>query len=92
MSQSTLAHRLSQKAFKTGGQEKQISVILAVFKAYLQDAKDIADIDLLSDLAEQNNVMTKNEVRHLIIVFSKYLMEKFFSLSWLLHSVIANRP
>lgn len=45
----------------------QVPVVLAVFKAYLQDAKDIADIDLLSDLAEQNNVMSKNEVRQLFI-------------------------
>ena len=51
----------------------QISVILAVFKAYLQDAKDIADIDLLSDLAEENNVMSKNEVRQLLIPFFKSL-------------------
>ena len=71
MSQSTRAHRLSQQAFKTGGQEMQISVILAVFKAYLQDEKDIADIDLLSDLAEQNNVMSKNEVGRLSIPFFK---------------------
>ena len=71
MSQSIRAHRLSQKAFKTGGQEMQISVILAVFKAYLQDAKDIASIDLLSDLAEQNNVMSKHEVRQLLIAFFK---------------------
>jgi predicted DsbA family dithiol-disulfide isomerase len=61
MSQSTLAHRLCQKAFNVGGQDMQISLLLAVFKAYLQEAKDIGDIDILSDLAEQTNVMPKSE-------------------------------
>jgi len=61
MSHSVRAHRLSQKAYKVGGQDMQISLLLGVFKAYLQEAKDIADIDLLSDLAEQNNVMPKAE-------------------------------
>lgn len=43
----------------------QISLLLAVFKAYLEEAKDVADVDILSDLAEKNNVMSKAEVRHI---------------------------
>ena len=66
MSQSIRAHRLSQKAFSVGGQDMQISLLLDVFKAYLQEAKDIADIDLLSDLAEQNKIMPKDEVRRVL--------------------------
>lgn len=65
MSQSNLAHRLSQKAFSVGGQDMQISLLLAVFKAYLQEAKDIGDIELLADLAEQVKVMPKDEVRRI---------------------------
>jgi len=61
MSRSIRAHRLCQKAYQTGGQDMQIPLILAVFKAYLQEAKDIDDIDLLSDLAEQNKMMSKDE-------------------------------
>jgi len=61
MSHPARAHRLSQKAYKVGGQDMQISLILAVFKAFLQEAKDINDIDVLADLAEQNKVMSKDE-------------------------------
>jgi len=61
MSQSMRAHRLSQKAFSIGGDKMQISLLLAVFKAYLSEAKDIADIEVLSDIAEQNNIMPKDE-------------------------------
>jgi len=67
MSQSIRAHRLSQKAFSVGGQDMQISLLLAVFKAYLQEAKDIGDIDLLADLAEELKVMPKDEVRQVFV-------------------------
>ena len=66
MSQSNRAHRLSQKAFSVGGQDMQISFLLAVFKAYLQEAKDIGDIDILADLSEQLKVMPKDEVRRIL--------------------------
>ena len=45
----------------------QISLLLAVFKAYLQEAKDIGDIDLLADLAEELKVMPKDEVRQVFV-------------------------
>jgi len=62
MSQTTRAHRLCQKAYKQGGQKLQLALFLAIFKAYLQEGKDIADIDLLSDLAAEIEIMSKEQV------------------------------
>jgi len=62
MSQTTRAHRLCQKAYKQGGQKLQLPLFLAIFKAYLQEGKDIADIDLLSDLAAEIDIMSKEQV------------------------------
>ncbi|KAK7454440.1 hypothetical protein VKT23_011196 [Stygiomarasmius scandens] len=61
MSQSTRAHRLSRKAYLVGGQEKQLPLLCTLFKAYLEDGKDIADLDVLSDIAEQVGVFSKEE-------------------------------
>jgi predicted DsbA family dithiol-disulfide isomerase len=67
MSESTLAQRLSLKAYNTGGQDMQTLLVLALFKAHLQEAKDIGHVETISDIAEQNNVMSKDEVRQLLL-------------------------
>jgi len=61
MSQSTLAHRLAIKAGQVGGQAKQLPVLCDIFKANLEEAQDISDINVLSDIAARNGVMTKDE-------------------------------
>ncbi|KAK2460990.1 hypothetical protein APHAL10511_007460 [Amanita phalloides] len=61
MSQSTRAHRLCQKAYKLGGQNLQLPVIVALFKAYLEDSQDIADNNVLANIAEKAGVMLKDE-------------------------------
>ena len=43
----------------------QVAVLLSIFKVHYGDGKDIADIEILSELAAQNNVMSKEQVRHL---------------------------
>jgi predicted DsbA family dithiol-disulfide isomerase len=59
MSQSTRAHRLCQKAYKLGGQNLQIPLLCAVFKAYMEEGQDIANIDVLADLAERTGTMSR---------------------------------
>ncbi|KAG5642426.1 hypothetical protein DXG03_002800 [Asterophora parasitica] len=61
MSQSTLAHRLALKAGKVGGQKLQIPVLCGVFKANLEDGKDIGDLDVLGEIAEDAGLMSKDE-------------------------------
>lgn len=63
VSQSTRAHRISRKAYQLGGQNKQLPFLCAVFRAYLEEGKDVADVDVLSDICEQTGVMSKQEVR-----------------------------
>lgn len=62
MSQSTRAHRLSRKAFKIGGQELQLPVLTALFKTHLEEEKDIADFDVLAEVAESVGMMSKDQV------------------------------
>ncbi len=62
MSQTIWAHRLSLKAFNTGGQALQLPLLTALFKAYFEEKKDIGDINLLADISEEVGVMTKGEV------------------------------
>jgi predicted DsbA family dithiol-disulfide isomerase len=62
MSQTTRAHRLCRKAYKIGGQTLQIPLLCAVFKAHMEDEKDIADINVLAELAEGTGTMSKAEV------------------------------
>ncbi|KAF9475110.1 thioredoxin-like protein [Pholiota conissans] len=61
MSQTTRAHRLVQKAYKLGGQKLQVPLLCAVFKAHMEDAKDIADINVLAEIAESAGTMSKAE-------------------------------
>ncbi len=75
MSQTTRAHRLCQKAYKQGGQKLQLPLFLAIFKAYLQEGKDIADIDLLSDVAAEVDVMSKEQVASISIRLCILMLE-----------------
>lgn len=61
MSQSTRAHRLSRKAYLLGGQKLQLPLLCALFKAHLQEAKDIADFEVLADIAEEAELMSRTE-------------------------------
>ncbi|PPQ77120.1 hypothetical protein CVT25_010814 [Psilocybe cyanescens] len=61
MSQTIRAHRLCQKAYKIGGQAKQIPLMCAVFKAYMEEGRDIADINVLAELAESSGTMSKDD-------------------------------
>ncbi|KDR79025.1 hypothetical protein GALMADRAFT_244757 [Galerina marginata CBS 339.88] len=59
MSQTTRAHRLCQKAYKLGGQNLQIPLLCAVFKAHMEEGKDIADINVLAELAQNTGTMSR---------------------------------
>lgn len=62
LSQSTRAHRLLAKAYKVGGQELQQTLLQSYFKAYFEEGKDIGNLDLLGELAQNAELMTKDEV------------------------------
>jgi len=61
MSQSTRGHRLSRKAYQLGGEKLQTPVLCALFKAHLEEGQDIADLEILSDIAAKTGMMTKEE-------------------------------
>ncbi|KZT29686.1 thioredoxin-like protein [Neolentinus lepideus HHB14362 ss-1] len=61
LSQSTLAHRLLQKAWKDGGQKLQQPLLTAIFKAFLEDEKDIGDKEVLAECAAEAGSFTKEE-------------------------------
>jgi len=61
MSQSTRGHRLSRKAYLLGGQKLQLPVLCALYNAHLQQGKDIADFEVLADIAEKAGMMTRTE-------------------------------
>lgn len=63
ISQSTHAHRLAIKAAQIGGQSLQLPILCGIFKANLEDGKDIADLDVLADIAEGAGMMSKVEAR-----------------------------
>ena len=45
-----------------GGQRYQESLLGALFKEHMENGKDIADISVLSDIAEDVGMMTKDDV------------------------------
>ena len=45
-----------------GGQEFQIPVLRGIFKANLEEEKDISDVGVLAELAEKVGMMSKEEV------------------------------
>ncbi|KAH9856593.1 thioredoxin-like protein [Lenzites betulinus] len=59
--QTIRAHRLVRKAFDVGGQELQDKLLESLFFTYFTEGKSISDYDYLSDLAESEGVMTKDE-------------------------------
>jgi len=61
MAQSTRAHRLAVKAHKIGGQRLQLPVLCRIFKANLEEGKDISEVDVLADIAAASKMMTKDE-------------------------------
>jgi len=61
ISQSTRGHRLSRKAYLLGGQKLQLPVLCALYKAHLEDGKDIGDYEVLADIAEKVGMMTRAE-------------------------------
>jgi len=61
VSQSTRAHRLSRKAFLMGGMEMQLPVLMTIFRVHLEEGKDVADINVLADVAAELNLMTKDQ-------------------------------
>ena len=65
VSTTTRAHRLCRKAYLQGGQDMQVAQLLSIFKVHYGEGRDIADIELLSELAAQNNLMSKEQVRNL---------------------------
>lgn len=67
MSQSTRAHRLSKKAYLLGGQRLQLPLTCALFKAHLEEGKDIADIGILSDIAEKVGMMSREEAKRFLV-------------------------
>jgi len=61
MSQTTHAHRLARKAYIMGGQKLQVPVLCGIFKANLEEAKDIGDANVLAEVAEKASMMSKDE-------------------------------
>ncbi|KAF8235796.1 thioredoxin-like protein [Tricholoma matsutake] len=61
MSQSTRAHRLARKAYIMGGQQMQVPILCGIFKANLEEAKDIGDVNVLAEVAEKVGLMSKDE-------------------------------
>jgi predicted DsbA family dithiol-disulfide isomerase len=61
MASTVRAHRLSVKAYRVGGQRLQLPFLSAVLKASACDGKDIGSIDVLSSIAEEVGVMSKQE-------------------------------
>lgn len=77
MSQSTRAHRLAIKASRMGGQQLQLPILVGLFKANLEEGKDIADVNVLADLAASVGMMSKDEVSSIFtfrfIVLSRWM-------------------
>ncbi|KAJ7164014.1 thioredoxin-like protein [Mycena crocata] len=67
VSQSTRAHRLSRKAYHLGGSELQLPYLMAIYRVHLQEDKDIGDIEVLSDVAQEVGIMTKAEARAFLV-------------------------
>jgi len=59
ISQTTRAHRLCQKAYQIGGQDLQIPLLKAIYKAHMEDGQDIAEIAVLADIADGAGTMSR---------------------------------
>ncbi|KAG5652768.1 hypothetical protein H0H81_003706 [Sphagnurus paluster] len=54
---------IAKWAKEKGGQSLQLPILCGIFKANLEDGKDIADLDVLADIAEGAGMMSKAEAR-----------------------------
>jgi predicted DsbA family dithiol-disulfide isomerase len=45
-----------------GGQKLQLPVLCGIFKANLEEGKDIGDVNVLAEVAEKSSMMSKDEV------------------------------
>ena len=62
VSQTTRAHRLCQKAYQLGGQDLQIPLLKAIYKAHMEEGQDIAEIAVLADIADNAGTMSREKV------------------------------
>ena len=63
LSQTMLAHRLMAKAQIVGGTEAQLKLLQAIFSAYHEQELDIGSEDVLAELAEEQGILSRDEVR-----------------------------
>jgi len=61
VSQTTRAHRLCQKAYQLGGQDLQIPLVKAIYKAHMEEGQDIAEIAVLADIADNTGTMSREK-------------------------------
>ncbi|KAF9000712.1 thioredoxin-like protein [Cyathus striatus] len=61
VSQTTRAHRLCQKAYRVGGQQLQLPVICSIFKVHMEESRDIADVNVLAEVAENTGLMSRED-------------------------------
>lgn len=61
ITQTTKAHRLLLKAWKLGGQNTQLPLLHALFKAYFEDGKNMGDSQSLAELAAATGLMSHEE-------------------------------
>ncbi|KAF8802442.1 thioredoxin-like protein [Phlegmacium glaucopus] len=61
ISQTTRAHRLCQKAYQIGGQDLQIPLLRTIYKAHMEEGRDIAEIAVLADIAADAGTMSREE-------------------------------
>jgi len=59
--QTTRAHRLCQKVYQLGGQDFQIPMIKAIYKANMEEGQDISEIAVLADIAEATGTMSREK-------------------------------
>lgn len=68
------SHRIIAKARRLGGQNAQVMVMEACWKAYLENADDIGDSGVLAEEVAATGVMTKKEVSLHLVEHQRRLM------------------
>jgi len=61
--QTTDSHRLIEKAYEVGGEEKQRAVVEAVFSGYFEHEQDVGSHEFLAECAEKAGVFSAAEAR-----------------------------
>lgn len=51
------------KAYMIGGQNAQHRIMTAIFEAFFSQGWDIAEYSVLADIAEETDLMTREDVR-----------------------------